>query len=544
MGSLFLSLIPWVLLAALSAQAATPGLPAGNPSVPSAPPALATPSGPTVSEFRAAFPGGRVTKVDPVTFNQYVSSHAGQGRLLAGPALAAVVAESSEPGRGTFVNPFSLRAPMYLLTPQPKPKFDPYSRCKDRSGKQQRIKCRDSLKVVVQKKSDSLRVAYYLQPGDSLIVLELLEEELDPPYKPPVPAQFSFKDSIPDLDTNYATPSADMGEAIARRDHRILVRRYYAYRDSVGRDSAAASATAPRAILEMQARDAARKDSLARDSAESRARSQELEDQEEDDQEEGGTDTVVLGVKPEKRTEADHTRAHEYEAEERTGWFVNLFTDMRDGHGDGGWNGDDWAAVIFVVIGVVVVGAFVIYGVQTLAELAINKDGYPIFMEAGLRLSYSGKAYQDPNGNGDLYRDAYLAGLRYAIGFDRPGMGIGIAVEGGYIDVFLKGLDDPAKTFDFKGGYLVAGPMLRFGDNKPWSFSLEFLNGTSNHASIGWISKSRMTLQAKVARHTLVGAHLGAVFYDLHFLDGLGVRAGDFNRDLSLVYGLDTGWEF
>jgi hypothetical protein len=526
--SLFLSLTPWVLLSALAAQAAAPGLPETSapfaPSAQSAPAAMAAPSGPTIAEFRAAFPGGRVTKVDPVTFNRYVNLHSGQGRLLTGSALAAVVAGS----------------PATLITPQPKPKFDPYSLCKDVPLKQ-RKKCRDSLKVVVQRKSDSIRVEYDLQPGDSLIVLEILAEEMDASNRPRVPGPFSFKDSIPDLDTNYAAPSASMGEARARRDHRILVRRYHAYRDSVRRDSAAlaASSATPRAIREMQARNAARKDPLARDSAAFQVPSGERPDESDE-----GSDTLILGLEPAKRTEADHSRADEYEDEKRTGWFVNLFADVSDGHGGGGWGGDDWAAVIYVVIGVVVVGAFVIYGVQTLAELAINKDGYPMFMEAGLRLSYSGKALQDPNGNGDLYRDAYLAGLRFAFGFDRPGMGIGIAVEGGYIDVFLRGIDDPTQTFDFKGGYMVAGPMLRFGHNDPWSFTLEFLNGTSNHASIGWISKSRMTLQAKVARHTLVGAHLGAVFYDLHFLDGLGVREGNFNRDLSLVYGLDTGWEF
>ena len=189
-------------------------------------------------------------------------------------------------------------------------------------------------------------------------------------------------------------------------------------------------------------------------------------------------------------------------------------------------------------------GAFILYGIQTLAELAINKDDAPLFVETGLRLSYSGKAFGDPNGGGELYRDAYLAGLRFAVGFDRPGMDIGLAAEGGYIDVFLRSLSDPTRTFDFKGGYLVTGPMVRFGRNDPWSFSLEFLNGTSNHPSIGWISKSRMSLQYKVGEHLLVGGQMGAVFYDLHFLDGLGLRAGNFNRDLSLVWGVETGWEF
>jgi hypothetical protein len=234
--------------------------------------------------------------------------------------------------------------------------------------------------------------------------------------------------------------------------------------------------------------------------------------------------------------------ATEYEQERAKGWFFNFFADASNGHAD--WDGGDWAAIIYVVVGVVVVGAFLVYGVQTLYDLAVNENDDPVFMEAGLRMSYSGKAFRDPSGRDDLYRDAYLAGLRFAIGIDRPGMDLGLALEGGYIDLYLKGVSDPAKAFDFKGGYLVAGPVLRFGRNDPLSFSLEFLNGTSNHENIGWISKSRMTLQTKVGSHTLVGGHLGAVFYDLHFLDGLGWRNGDFNRDLSLVYGLDAGWEF
>jgi hypothetical protein len=230
--------------------------------------------------------------------------------------------------------------------------------------------------------------------------------------------------------------------------------------------------------------------------------------------------------------------------EEAKGWFVNLMADIHDGGGKG-LGGDDWAAVIYVVVGVVVVGAFLIYGIQTLAELAVNDGHDPLFQEAGVRLSYSGKTWRDGAG-GDLYRDAYLAGLRYAIGFDRPGMDVGLSLEGGYIDIRLTPENGSfgETGFDFNGAYVVAGPLLRFGSFDPFCFSLEFLNGTSTHESIGWISKSRMALQARMGGHAAVGAHLGAVFYDLEFLDGLAWRRGDFNRDLSLVGGVDFGWLF
>jgi hypothetical protein len=287
-------------------------------------------------------------------------------------------------------------------------------------------------------------------------------------------------------------------------------------------DSAGAP-VGPRALRELQAKETARRDSLAA-----------LPD----------TQPAVLGEPRAAGGDQNLEDERAADAEAARGWFANFFLDLRDGGGkDGGLDADEWAALIYVVVGVVVVGAFIVYAVQTLAELAINKEHYPLFQEAGLRLSYSGHAWRDGAG-AELYRDAYLAGLRYGIGFDRPGADIGLAVEGGYLDVHLSPSEGAGDAFDFRGGYLVAGPLLRFGSFDPLCFSLEFLNGTSTHASIGWISKARMALQARFGRHEVVGVHLGAVFYDLAFLDGLAWRRGDLNRDLSLVGGLDFGWEF
>jgi hypothetical protein len=296
--------------------------------------------------------------------------------------------------------------------------------------------------------------------------------------------------------------------------------------------SASVDTAGPRALREAQARDAARRDSLAR-KRETHPGDSALDSQ-----------TVDLGIPPANGHDRSSNDATAVENDEAKGWFVNLFADLRDGGSkSGGWDAHGWAVLFFVVIGFVVVGAFLVYGVETFAEMAINRDHYPVFQEAGLRLSYSGEAWQDGAG-ASLYRDAYLAGLRYAIGFDRPGGDAGLALEGGYIDIHLRPTEGPGNAFDFRGAYFVAGPILRFGSYDPACFSLEFLNGTSNHPSIGWISKARMALQFRMGRHQVVGADLGAVFYDLEFLDGLAWRHGNLNRDLSLIGGLDFGWEF
>jgi hypothetical protein len=312
---------------------------------------------------------------------------------------------------------------------------------------------------------------------------------------------------------------------------------------SAARDSAAvpAASAGPRALREMQAKEAARRDSLARARSGGPAlgntgdtQSAALPD----------TQPIMIGEPRAAGGDQNLEDARAADEEEAKGWFANLFLDLREGGGKaGGLDGKDWAAIIYVVVGVVVVGAFIVYAAQTLIELSLNQEHAPLFQEAGLRLSYSGHSWRDGAG-ADLYRDAYLAGIRYGIGFDRPGADIGLAVEGGYLDIRLSPADGAGDAFDFRGGYLIAGPLLRFGSFDPLCFSLEFLNGTSTHSSIGWISKSRMALQTRFGRHEVVGVNLGAVFYDLAFLDGLAWRQGDFNRDLSLIGGVDFGWEF
>jgi hypothetical protein len=246
-----------------------------------------------------------------------------------------------------------------------------------------------------------------------------------------------------------------------------------------------------------------------------------------------GLDTLVVGAQPDASENEERTKSY------IGGFFYDSI------HAGGSWDldGGDWAAVIYVVVGAVVVSAFVIYAPYLLYQLIANDGRDPVFHEIGLRYSYSGKTWSD--GGPPLYRNANLLGLRYAVGLDKSGFGLGLSMEGGYINLSLQDMQNPTQAFDFSGGYLVAGPMVRFGNNRPASFTLEFLNGTSDHGSIGWISKSRMTVQGRVGPSgLLVGAHLGAVFYDLKFYDGLVQRQGDFNRDLSLILGVDTGWEF
>lgn len=257
-------------------------------------------------------------------------------------------------------------------------------------------------------------------------------------------------------------------------------------------------------------------------------------------------DTVYIGPDGEEveRPAARDASDPEDEIQEaRTrGYIGQLFVDMGNG-GDWDWGDGDWAVVIYVVVGVIVVGAFVLGGGKALYDLLVVKEDAIVFKELGARFSYSGLAMYGNDGTA-LYRDAYLYGLRFALGVQRDVMSLGLAAEGGSINLSVRGFSGERSSVDFRGAYIVGGPMVRFGNYHPLAFTLEFLNGTSDHGSIGWISKSRMTLAGKTPQNLLVGAHLGAVFYDLEFTDGLVFRRGDLNRDLSMMLGLDLGYAF
>lgn len=250
---------------------------------------------------------------------------------------------------------------------------------------------------------------------------------------------------------------------------------------------------------------------------------------------------AILVTEADREAEAE-TDADDIQERRNQGYLSQFFLDVGRG-GGWDWDLDEWAVVLYVVIGVIVVGAFLLWGIKALYDLAVNKDDSPVFKEAALQFSYSGRTLHDPDG-AELFRDAWLMGGRFAFGVEKPVVSFGLALEGGAIDLSVRALESNREIVDVRGGYLVGGPLIRFGRYRPLAFTLEFLNGTSTHSSIGWISKSRMTLAAKARGGLTYGAHLGAVFYDLRYSDGLVYRRGDFNRDLSVLFGVDAGWSF
>jgi hypothetical protein len=240
----------------------------------------------------------------------------------------------------------------------------------------------------------------------------------------------------------------------------------------------------------------------------------------------------------EPEEEGENDPEEEFRKERAAGYAAQFLVDLSEN----GSSSKEWATVIYVAAGVIVVGACILYIPKLIYDVAVNKEKHPVFQEFGARYAYSGSSW---NGGGEpLYRHTHLAGARYTVGVAKPVLGLGLTTEGGYLRSDLEDLADPDRAFSFSGAYFLAGPTLRFAPKSPVGLGIDFLNGAGTGEAFGWISQGRFFLQARVHERLIMGVHIGALFYDLRFLDGLIYRRGNLNRDLTLLGGIETGFRF
>lgn len=203
----------------------------------------------------------------------------------------------------------------------------------------------------------------------------------------------------------------------------------------------------------------------------------------------------------------------------------------------------EWAEALFVAAGVVVVGAVILYLPKLLYDYATDPDETQVYREAAVRYAYTGSSWDGGSGS-PVYRDTHLLSARFTLGLRRPVLGMGLTVEGGYLRARLEEIASrPDQVFGLGGAFGLIGPSLRIGSDR-YAFGVDFLNGTSLAQQIGWISEGRFSGEARLGKRFLLGAYLGALFYDLRFFDGLIWRRGVFNRDLALLAGVETGVVF
>ena len=193
--------------------------------------------------------------------------------------------------------------------------------------------------------------------------------------------------------------------------------------------------------------------------------------------------------------------------------------------------GGDADVVLFVIVGVVVVAALVIYTVGFLGSMALGIGDYAYWWDLETRTSLLVGGAES----------GAMVGMKLSSGIAAADAHAGIAVEGGYLDMDVE-LENSDDVVEVAGGYIMAGPAIRWAgrDENPAYFFMELLGGTTEHEQVDVMSVARMGFNVGIGSVLRFGGHVGAMYLGLELDEGL-IREDD---NYSTIIGGEFGIRF
>jgi hypothetical protein len=207
--------------------------------------------------------------------------------------------------------------------------------------------------------------------------------------------------------------------------------------------------------------------------------------------------------------------------------MVDISNDMLH---SGSGNNRGSAAVVFVVIGTVLIVVWALYVFKYIYDVATG------FVPCG---RWSDFAFTSSAISGEDAQHARFYGLRYMTGFRDGAAEVGVSVEIGQADILLAETGLP----ELKGMYWMLGPVLRWplsNNNNPSYFQMNFLAGSTEHDEMGVIAQANLGLQFGIGNAMRLGVNWGAMNINVHNDQGI---ASDRERYYYL-YGMSVGYMF
>lgn len=204
------------------------------------------------------------------------------------------------------------------------------------------------------------------------------------------------------------------------------------------------------------------------------------------------------------------------------------FTDdmMRSGNGSSG----DGAAVLFVIVGTVVVVVWALYVFKYLYDVSVGNAPCGHWNE--LTVVSSAAATGEA-------QHARFGGLRFATGFREGILDVGIGFELGKTDILLSEVG----VLELKGRYWLLGPVLRWrlsqGGN-PSYFQMNFVAGTTEHDEVGRLAKASLGLLLGIGDSMQLGLNWGALNINLNGDQGIITERSQYHY----LYGVSMGFRF
>ncbi|MES0326785.1 MAG: hypothetical protein ABUK13_01220 [Gammaproteobacteria bacterium] len=204
------------------------------------------------------------------------------------------------------------------------------------------------------------------------------------------------------------------------------------------------------------------------------------------------------------------------------------FTDdmMRSGNGSSG----DEAAVIFVIVGTVVVVVWALYVFKYLYDISLGNTPCGLWNELTVVTSAASTG---------LDQHARFNGLRYSTGFRDGSIDVGLGFELGQTDILLSEVG----ALELKGRYWLLGPILRWrlspGIN-PSYFQMNFTAGTTEHDEVGLLAKASLGLLFGIGDSMQLGLNWGAMNINLNDNQGIISERSQYHY----LYGVSMGFRF
>lgn len=194
-----------------------------------------------------------------------------------------------------------------------------------------------------------------------------------------------------------------------------------------------------------------------------------------------------------------------------------------------GSSGDE-AAVLFVIVGTVVVVVWMLYVFKYLYDVSMGNAPCGRWKELSI-ISNSALTSDDQH--------ARFKGLSYAMGFSEGLLDVGINLEMGRADILL----NETGTLELKGQYWMLGPMLRWrlsqGIN-PGYFQMKFSAGTTEHDEVGRLAKASLGLLFGIGDSMQLGLSWGALNINLNGTQGIITERSQYHS----LYSVTMGYRF
>lgn len=207
----------------------------------------------------------------------------------------------------------------------------------------------------------------------------------------------------------------------------------------------------------------------------------------------------------------------------------------------GGGDSGDFAAVMFIVIGIVVIAALFVYAGKYIVD-AINKEGdYFYWWDIGTHYI----TLATDNGEHGNFTGIKLGGGFVA----HTSAHFGLSLEVGQLDLDLVYKNNAIpQRLTTEGNYWFVGPTVRWllgnlDTEKTINnshFYFELLGGSSDQSQIEMMGIARVGFNTGINKHLRLGLHYGAFYLGLNEDEGIA-NDGD---NLWNMFGLEIGYQF